>query len=148
MKKLFAMVLTLAITVCSFAGCTSGNAEVKDGTYSAEYSAADEHGWTDRLDVTVEGGKITAATFDSYDAEGNKKSESEEYNNVMKDAGGTTWPSEFLPAYSTDLVEKQDAAKVDTIAGATVSADSLKVLFKALQTNMSKGDTAEVKVDR
>lgn len=54
--------------------------------------------------------------------------------------------SEFYPALEKSLVEKQDGSKIDAVAGATTSSDSMKKLYQALIANMKKGDTAEVKV--
>ena len=44
------------------------------------------------------------------------------------------------------LVEKQDASKVDTVAGATNSTNSFKQMMKELEKNMKKGDTNTVTV--
>lgn len=148
MKKFIALAALLSVALFAFVGCTNGNGDFKDGSYRAEYESADEHGWTDALDVTVSDGKITSAVFDSYDAEGNKKSENADYNAAMTGAGYETPPSEFLPHYSSELVAQQDAEKVDAITGATVSNDALKKFYKELAKNMRSGNTETVKISR
>lgn len=144
MKKFLCLVVALTMVSCVFVGCAEKG--MKDGTYKAEYSAADDHGWTDYVEITVADGKITAVDYDSVDAEGKKKNGNEWYDNAMKDAGSPTWPSDFMPKLEQSLIDNQDIDKVDTIAGATASSDSFRKLVKELSKNMSKGDTTTVKV--
>lgn len=149
MKKTLIAMLSLCLVAMLFVACDNAadTASFKDGTYKAAYAKADDHGWTDYLEVTVADGKITEVDYDSLNADGAKKSENDEYNNAMKNAGGKTWPSDFFPKLEKALIEKQNAENVDAVAGATSSSDSMKKLYKALIPNMQKGDTAEVKVD-
>lgn len=148
MKKKISVLLLLCLCATIFACCNNkaDTASFQDGTYKAIYAQADDHGWTEYLTVTVSGGKITSADFDALNEDGARKSENTEYNEIMKNAGSGTWPSEFYPALEKSLIEKQDGAKIDAVAGATVSSDSMKKLYQALVPNMKKGDTAEVKV--
>lgn len=148
MKKTLSVLFSLCLCAAMFSGCSNNadTASFKDGTYKAVYAQADDHGWTEYLTVTVSDGKITSADFDAQNENGDKKSENTEYNDAMKNAGSKTWPSEFYPALEKSLVEKQDGNKIDAVAGATTSSDSMKKLYQALVANMKKGDTAEVKV--
>lgn len=146
MKKIISITLSVILAGMAFVGCTPSNNAMKDGTYRAEMSEADSHGWTDFVEITVSGEKITAVDYDSLDADGNRKSESPDYDEAMKGAGSTTYPSKFMPELEAALVEKQDATKVDAIAGATQSSDSFKLLVKELKGNMSSGKTDVVKV--
>ena len=88
-------------------------------------------------------GKITEADCDAFNADGKRKSEDEEYNKTMESYGGTTTPSKFYPELEQGFVNTQ---KVDAVAGATTSSDSMKALYNALIPNMEKGDTSEVSV--
>ncbi|MEG0691616.1 MAG: FMN-binding protein [Oscillospiraceae bacterium] len=146
MKKFLCLTVAVALAGAMFVGCSSKG--MKDGTYKAEFSTADSHGWTDYVEVTVSGEKITAVDFDSVNAEGLKKSADEAYNKMMKDTGSATWPSDFFPKLEENLIKAQGADKVDAVAGATDSSNSLKKLAKELEKNISKGDTATVKVAR
>lgn len=146
MKKILCLVLALTLVGAMFVGCSSKG--MKDGTYKAEFSDADGHGWTDYVEVTVSGEKITAVDFDSVNAEGAKKSADEAYNAMMKDAESPTWPSDFFPKLEQSLIDNQDIEKVDAVAGATDSSNAFKKLVKELSKNMSKGDTTTVKVTR
>lgn len=147
MKKLLCLVLGIIMTCTVLVGCTSSKG-MKDGTYKAEFDAADDHGWTDYVEITVSGEKITAVDYDAVDAEGKKKNGNEWYDNAMKDAGSKTWPSDFMPKLEEELVTAQDIDKVDAVAGATDSSNAFKKLVKELAKSMSKGDTATVKVKR
>ena len=74
MKKWIALLLALVLAL-SLTACSKGMA---DGVYTAELddaSAEAAHGWRDTLVVEYKDGKIVSATFESYDADGNKKSE-------------------------------------------------------------------------
>lgn len=143
-KQSIALLLMLAVSVV-FAvicgGCLPKT--LQDGTYTAKMAFPDEHGWTEMLTLTVQNGKIIEADCDAINADGKRKSEDEEYNKNMESYGGTTTPSKFYPELEQGLVNTQ---KVDAVAGATTSSDSMKVLYNALVSNMEKGDTSEVSV--
>lgn len=112
---------------------------LKDGGYRAEYKEADERGWKAFVDVTVEGGKITAATFDYANAEGALKSQDTEYNTKMKDIAGTS-PAEFSPVLAEGLIATQDPATVDVVTGATSSSNDFTTLATALMANIQEGN--------
>lgn len=145
MKKIIAITLATMLACTAFVGCTSGSTTLKDGTYRAEMSAADSHGWTDYVEVTVSGEKITAVDYDSLDASGAKKSESTDYDEAMKGAGSETYPSKFTPELEAQVLEKQGDG-IDGVAGATNSSDNLKLMIKELKGNMTSGKTDAVKV--
>lgn len=143
MKKVIALVLAVLLCAVAFIGCDA--AGMKDGTYRASYAAADDHGWTEYLEITVAGGKITAVDFDALNADGDRKSENQEYIDTMVNYGGTTSPDKFYKELEDAMVAKQNAG-FDAVAGATTSSDSMKALYAALVANMEKGDTTEVKI--
>ena len=144
MKKVFALALAVVMAAAMFVGC--GDKGMKDGTYKASFKNP-SHGWTEYVELTVSGGKITDVDFDALNENGDRKSENEEYEQSMKDAECTTGPMEFYADYEKQLLEKQKADSIDGIATAPHSGDNLKTLVKALEKNMAKGDTAEVIVD-
>ena len=136
-----AMVAILALSV--FVGC--GKSAYKDGTYKAQYSAADEHGWTEYVEVTVKDGKVTACTADALNAAGEKKSASAEYRASMEPVNGN-YPEKFYKDIATQYVEKQSAEKMAAVAGATNSSNSIKVLLVELEKSMKEGKTDTVTV--
>lgn len=149
MKKLLSILIAGILITSIFVGCGAKTAaDFKDGTYRAEFAAADDHGWTDYIEITVESGKITKAVVDSVNSEGDRKSENEAYNQAMKDAGSETWPSEFFPELESQIMDKQDGTAIDGVAGATTSSDATKTLYKALINNMVQGNTETVKVSK
>ena len=160
-KKLFALMCASVVALGSLTACSSTPstetpsteapateeaAALKDGSYRAEYDNADERGWKAFVETTVEGGKITAATFDYANADGGLKSADEEYNTKMKEIAGTS-PSEFAPALAEAFVAAQDPAKVDVVTGATSSSNDFTTLATALMANMQEGNTEVVVVE-
>jgi major membrane immunogen (membrane-anchored lipoprotein) len=103
----------------------------KDGTYTAK-GTADERGWTPDITITVSGGKITDVKYDELSGD-KKKSTDAEYSGAFKQAKNI----DIAAVYDTlqkSLVEKQDAATVDTFSGATSASNSFKELAaKALE---------------
>lgn len=149
MKKILCVLIAGILIASMFVGCGAKTvADFKDGTYRAEFATADDHGWTDYIEITVESGKITKAVVDSVNTDGERKSENEYYNQAMKDAGSETWPSEFFPKLESQIMDKQDGSAIDGIAGATTSSNATKTLYKALINNMVKGNTETVKVNK
>ena len=144
MKKRITLVLIGVLTASMMTGCY-GTPNFKDGTYKATAQNA-SHGWTDFLEVTVENGKITKVDFDALDEDGNRKSESEEYEAQMKEYGSEIGPMEFYPEYEKKVVAEQ-SADVDAVAGATTSGKMLKELFDPLRKSMVNGEPAEITVE-
>lgn len=159
-KKLFALMCASVVALGSLTACSSNDAAetpaveapaaeagaLKDGSYRAEYDKADERGWKAFVEVTVEGGQMTAATFDYENADGAMKSADEEYNTKMKEIAGTS-PAEFSPVLAEALVASQDPAKVDVVTGATSSTNDFTTLATALMANMQEGNTEVVLVE-
>lgn len=121
-------------------------AALKDGKYKAEASDFDDKGWKPFVEIEVKDGKISATKFDYTNKDGKLKSEDAEYNKNME-AKVKTGPAKFTKELATALVEKQDPAKVDTVAGATHSTENFKQLSTQLLENAKKGDTAVLKVN-
>lgn len=115
------------------AGDTSELVLEANGDYTAK-GEADERGWTPAITVTFEGGKISAVVFDETNAEDKAKSTDEDYAKMMSDKTKVT-PKEAYDQLAAALVEKQDPAAVDAVAGATASSDKFKELAqKAIST--------------
>ncbi len=130
-----------ALALC-LAGCG-----MKDGVYTAEFAHFDSLGYKDRLQITVEEGVITGADFDAVDGDGGLKSEDQVYAARMAPLCGVS-PAQISEYYQQALVglEKPKELEADAISGATVSARRFEALWQALQTPISKGDTAPVTV--
>jgi len=146
MKKFLAIMLASLTLVTVLASCgAKDEVALKDGAYHAENAEYDDHGWKAYVDVTVEGGKITAVQYDYVNSEdGRKKTEDEAYKEAYVGAGFETYPADYSAKLAADLIAKQDITKVDTVAGATTSSDSFKALVGALEENMKNGDTTPV----
>ncbi len=142
MKKILAL-LTALVMLFIFVSC--GGSALKDGTYRAKQATPDDHGWSEFVEITVEGGKISKVVFDAENADGGLKSADESYRGYMEPVSGT-YPAAFYPEYAKQLVEKQDIKNVEAVTGATTSYNSFVVLVDALKDNMKNGDTAEKSV--
>ena len=144
MKKVLALVLTLAMALCVFVGC--GGSKLTDGTYRAEDAEADKRGWTEFAEIVVENGKIVSANFDSINGEGVLKSQDESYKQSMLGKGGITHPGEFYDALEEQYMQKQDSTKMDTIAGATTSSDNITLLLAEIEAQIKAGKPGTYKV--
>lgn len=151
-KKLTFILFSLLLITAVFSGCTSSDSSLKDGTYRAEMSA-ESHGYKDYVEITVLNGKIDTVVYDAQTSDGQRKSQDEDYKKSMmegnKNAGlPETYPADYMKKLAESLVEKQDINGVDDVAGATTSSDDFKTLVKALESNMKKGDTKTVTVEK
>ncbi|MBC3516330.1 FMN-binding protein [Neobittarella massiliensis] len=142
MKKFMAMAVAACCALLVFVGCGSS---YKDGAYKAQYKDADEHGWTEFVEVTVKDGKVSDVTFDAKNADGKLKSQDAEYKSYMEATG--TWPEKFYGDIAEQYKEKQSAEKMDAVAGATNSSDSFKVLMTELEKSMKEGNTDTITVE-
>jgi major membrane immunogen (membrane-anchored lipoprotein) len=141
MKKVlsiaFVFVLALSLVACS--------GKKPDGVYTAQvdaaYAAEANHGWTDILIVTYKDGVVADALFESYDANGNKKSEAtfEEYPMEYS-------PSEWMPLIGQEIVRAGTAANMDVVAGATSGSASAQKLFEGIEKDGKAGETITVTI--
>lgn len=145
-KKLVSLIGATLVAGTLLVGCGSSTAQgPKDGTYKAEYSEADTHGWTGFVEVTVKDGKVSDAKADYVNAEGKLKSEDTAYEDLMKKSG-STYPAKFSKEFSDALVEKGNPDEVDNISGATTSTNDFKLLAKEAINAANKGNAETVKV--
>ena len=142
MKKILALslifVLAMGLVACS-------GSKLQDGTYTAETSAAvteAEHGWKDTLVVTVTDGVVTEAVMESFNAEGDKKSEATSETYPMDPL-----PSEWLPTISANVASAETPDGIDSVAGATKTVDAAKKLYAAILEAAKDGTTETIVVD-
>lgn len=144
-KKLFTLVTMAVFCTMILLGCSKSESVYVDGIYRAELENYDSRGYKDFMEVTVSNGSVSAITFDATNAEGQLRTQDENYTDDMQPIQGTK-PSQ----YSSDLVNQYLASKdideVVAVAGATLSSENFKKLFVALEKPMEKGDTSPVTV--
>lgn len=96
---------------------------VADGTYKAEADAF-QNGWKDVVEVTVQGGKITAVTWDAVNEQGgpNKYQLSVDGGYKMKELGNAQaeW-HEQVEVVKAWLLQNQSLTAPDAITGATIN---------------------------
>ncbi len=134
--------LLLAVCIC-FAGCSSS---YKDGVYHAEFADYDSHGWKEYVDVEVKDDTVVVLTFDGVNADGEKKSEDEDYRASMEPVKGT-YPAKFYTDIINQYLETGNLDDVATVAGATLSTDRFRALMLALEDSMKSGDTTPIVVE-
>lgn len=117
----------------------NANAELQDGEYKLETPMSD-NGWRTEMIMTVTDGKVASLDMESYDEDGNKKSEDEEYQKNMKDESGTS-SNEAVEQLTSQFVETGDPAQVDVVSGATHTSESFKKQARALLDAAKEGNT-------
>ena len=146
MKKIISIAFVAIMTLALFASCSGGG--LKDGTYTAEVSdarAADSgHGWKEILVVNVSGGVATISSFDAFSVDDPSQAKSqipgEEYGMTVAEQG--TEPMVFFPEYIANWAAAEgDMSKMDMVAGATNTGDTLKELTAAVMKAAKAGDT-------
>jgi major membrane immunogen (membrane-anchored lipoprotein) len=130
-RRIISLLAVAALATTIFVGC--GNKEeaaqesgLKDGTYTAS-SEKDDKGYTASIEIEVKDGEIATVKYDEVAEDGTSKLDDEEYNTKMKSISGSN-PTEAFPALEASLVEKQDAASVDAVTGATSTSEKFKTL--------------------
>jgi major membrane immunogen (membrane-anchored lipoprotein) len=111
---------------------------LEDGKYRAE-SANPIHGWTDFLEITIKNGKITKVVADSFDAEGNLKTQDKGYADRMG-----MEPAKFFATLADRLKKADRPADVDTVTGATSSSNAVRFLAHAIMHRGVAGETITV----
>ena len=105
----------------------------KDGTFSADSAEHPQLGHS-HVELTIAGGAITKVVHTGFDKDGKVKDENygaDKPEGVRKKAQ-TAYKA--IGSYASQLESKKDLAKVDAIAGATVSYDQFnEAVAKAVE---------------
>lgn len=144
MKRICAVAMTIVLMAVLVA-CGAGNNQgaMADGVYTAQTDDGTVegvgNGWRDTLVLTYEGGAVTNAVFESYDADGNKKSALAEY-------GTAQLPAVWMAEIAQNVANAAAPEDVDIVAGATSASNVAKALYKAILEDGKPGETIEVSV--
>lgn len=125
---------------------TTASGELQDGTYTLAEKNLDENGWKTEFSITVKDGEITESNYENLNETGDKKSEDEEYQEMMSEKTGVG-PADFIPALNEQLVETQDPAAVEVVTGATHSSESFKEYAQQLMDAAKEGNTETIEID-
>lgn len=137
MKK-FLIALLCVLLVVSFAACgtktddsSKGDGEatgLTDGTYKYASGVYGKTGYMDIAEMTVEGGKITALTFDCYTVDGQLKSDIVAAGNYVMTENGPTW-TEQAKAVADYIIANQSTEGIATSEGkADTTVDALSTV--------------------
>ena len=146
MKKLLSVLTLSSALLLSACGGTTTEDGLQDGTYSIEELNFGETGWKESLEIVVDGGEITDATWTSLDEEGNNKREDEGYQEAMSNVTGVG-PQDFIPALEDALVDAQNPADVEVVTGATGTSEKFVEYAEELVAAAEEGNTDTIEVD-
>lgn len=121
-------------------------APLQDGEYSLEEKNIGSTGWRFVMDMTVTDGEIVASNYNYVNADGDLKTDDDEYQELMTEKVGIG-PQDFVPQLNDALVKTQDPTQVEVISGATHSAEVFKVYAAQLINAAQKGDTTKIEID-
>lgn len=151
MKSKIILITALSAATLALVGCgtaaSSTTTEQKteavkaDGVYTAQMddaSAEAAYGWRDQLEVEYKDGKVVSAVFESYDADGNKKSEISPDVYPMDPT-----PADWMPQLSENIAKAESAEKIDGVAGATMASNNARAMMAAIE---AANDPSEVLV--
>ena len=125
----------------------NGAEELTDGEYSLEEKNIGATGWKTVFKMTVkDDGKIAESNYNYVNAEGQLKTDDDEYQKMMSEKTGVG-PQDFVPALNKAFVEQQGAADIEVVTGATHSWHGFKIYASQLVNAAQKGDTTPIVVD-
>ena len=151
MKNKILLAALAAAALLAFAGCSASNTSASssagsapaaestvqtedsamaDGVYTAEMddaSAEAAYGWRDRLVVKYKDGEMVSAVFESYDADGNKKSETSTDVYPMDPA-----PADWMPVLSENILAAAGSTEFDGVSGATLATGNARAMMQAI----------------
>jgi len=151
MKNLF-ILISCTVILASATGFyfSSGDSAdlLHDGYYTAE-EAEYVDGWKEYVTIYVNNGKIVTAEFDGRDESGFIKSWDMDLMRLMNQTK-KTYPSKYMRAYVSELVERQSTEGIEAVPGATDSCHSFRQLADAaiLQARAGASQVAFVDTNR
>lgn len=149
-KKLLTVVTLSSALLLAACGSDSATETteggLQDGTYTLEEQNFGGTGWKESLEIVVDGGEITDATYTSLDEEGNDKLEDEGYQETMSGVTGVG-PQDFIPELEDSLVDTQNPADVEVVTGATSTSEKFKDYAQQLVDAAEEGNTDTIEVD-
>ena len=119
---------------------------LQDGSYRIEELNFGGTGWKEALEITVSGGEISDANWESVNEDGENKIDDDEYQETMTGTDGVG-PQDFIPALEEDLVASQDPADVEVVSGATGTSEKFQDYAQQLVTAAEEGNTETIEVD-
>lgn len=144
MKRILLFFLALLLAAALLTACGGGTG-LKDGYYTAQ-AAEFNHGWKEYITIMVKGGSIVSVEYNAENPSGFIKSWDNAYMQNMLHTSGT-YPNEYTRFYAAQLLERQEADRIDALSGATSSYGSFQKLAAAVLEQARKGDSSIVFVD-
>lgn len=146
MKKIILLFIAFCLTLTTFIACGNTPSKYTDGTYRAEFLNYDDRGYKDFLEIVVQNGVVSDITFDAINSDGQLRTENEEYAKAMEEMQATT-PEQYSSDLENQYMAHGNIDEVVAVAGATLSSDNFKLLFTALESSLTTGNSQTVIVD-
>lgn len=143
-KQIISLLFVSILTSTMMVGC--GSKAMQDGTYTAQDTKYDVHGWKASVTITVSSGRISSAKFEYTAEDGTTKGGNTAYGEKMAAATGIT-PDEYMAQYTKQLIDTQDAENIDVVTGATTSHKDFKTLAAAAINAANTGNTSTTEVE-
>jgi major membrane immunogen (membrane-anchored lipoprotein) len=126
--------------------CSSKEADLQDGYYTAEAAAFDEYGWKEFVTIFVNNAKITTVEYNAKNSSGFIKSWDMDYMRIMNRIN-ETYPNEYTRFYGAQLIARQNPGNIDALTGATQSYKRFITLARAVIDRAMTGDTSVALID-
>lgn len=136
----------LLLVVCVLAGCRHAPGEMRDGYYSAEFSAYDAEGWKDFITIYVSGNSIVTVEFNARNRSGFIRSWDLDYQRGRKVATGMS-SARYSRTYAEDLRSRQDPDRVLPLFQAEQRHRVFQLLARAAIAQARAGDKRVAFVD-
>lgn len=141
MKKT-AFLLILIVIAAFIPGCT-GDINVPDGTYRAQFADFDALGYRDFVEVTVENNEVIAMVANAESGlDGTLKTQNEALRALLEATTGT-YPEKYYQDLENQYMSHPNASEMQVIAGAEESSNNIITLLKALEKAQKAGTYTE-----
>lgn len=117
----------------------------KDGIYKSEFNGYSD-GYKDYVELTIKDGKIDKVVHDGTDENGMLKSEDEAVKSRYLEKY-ETYPAEFMPIYSTHLLDNQSLDMIETHKGTDLEKTNFVRLAEETLLRAKDGNTETSSID-
>lgn len=136
------LILFLALPTVFASGCT-GDVNIPDGTYRAEFADYDALGYKDFVEVVIQDNKVIDVFANAQSGlDGSYKLQNESLRAQMEGISNT-YPEKFYTDLANQYLSNPKASEIEIVAGATESSNNFIILLKALEKALKAGTYPE-----
>ena len=123
----WAVVIAAAVFLTA---CQTETTDLKDGYYTAQAASFNRYGWKEFITIYVNNNTIVTAEYNAKNASGFIRSWDMDNMRQRRRAVGT-YPNKYARAYTVALLNRQDPAQVQAVAGAEAAHRNFQALAAA-----------------